>query len=154
MPDLKRVFLASAAALLLAAIAGGQQASPFRQPPIMPPEIAPEPRPLTIKPNRFVTRLPHPILSDRFQVELDNAQMRVMRFTVPQSQRCWLPLDETSAGILLVALADSDVTIQRLHGTEKVRIAAGSTRWIEGSWVSIQNWSGQPRQFLAIETKQ
>ena len=153
MPDLKRVFLASAAALLLAAIAGGQQASPFRQPPIMPPELAPEP-PLKIKPNAPVARLPHPILSGQFQVELDNAQMRVTRFTVLHSQRSWLPLDESTPGILLVALADSDVTIQRLHGTDRIRMAAGSTRWIESSWVSIQNWSGQPRQFLAIETKQ
>jgi hypothetical protein len=153
MPDLTRLLSASAAAVLLAAIAGGQQTSPFRQPPIMPPELAPE-TPITIKPNVAVTRLPHPILSGQFQVELDNAQMRVMRFTVPQAQRFWLPLDETAPGILVVALADSDITIQHLSGTEKVRMAAGTTRWIEGSWVSIQNWSGQPRRFLAVESKQ
>lgn len=153
MPDLRRFLSATAAAALLAAVAGGQQSSPFRQPPRMPPELAPEP-PITIKPNVSIQHLPHPILSGQFRVELDNAQMRVTRLTIQNSQRSWLPLDETTPGILLVALADSDITIQGLHGSDKVRMAAGATRWVEGSWVSIQNWSGQPRQFLTIETKQ
>jgi hypothetical protein len=160
MPDLKRVCFAAAAVALLAAIAGGQQTSPFRQPPIMPPEIAPGNGAPPAWPHGTFNANPatvRPILPgspDRFPIELDNAQMRVTRFTVPPSQQLWLPLDETAPGVLLVALADSDIEIMRLPGALKLRMAAGSTRWIEGSWVAVRNAGSQPRQFLAIETKQ
>jgi hypothetical protein len=142
MPDLKRVLLASAT-VLLAAIASGQTVSPFRVPRPMPPDI---------NPGNGAPALSPP--GQLFLTELDNEQMRVRRFIMPRSEQWWLPLEVLAPGVLLVALADSDLEITDASGRHRVHLNAGLTKWIVGGGrVGLKNVGSGPRQFLAIETK-
>jgi hypothetical protein len=132
MPGLKRVCLAAAAVALLAAIAGGQQASPFRQPPRMPPEIMPG--------NGAPAIATSPHL--RMFVELDNAQMRVVRYRLEAREILNLP--DGSPGRLIVALGPLEV------GTLSLR--SGQTRWIPPD-SSVSNPGARVCEFLLIEPK-
>jgi hypothetical protein len=133
MPDLKRVCLASAAALLLAAIAGAQTVAPFRVPRPMPPEIMPS------SPDR---------LGAGIHVDLDNAQLRVARFKLPANDRLQLPLLPGSAGELIVAV--TPVTLRTPSGT--LRLDVGETRWLTGP-LALQNLSAEECEFLLIQPK-
>ena len=130
MPDLKRVCLASAAALLLAALAGGQTVSPFRIPRPMPPEIMPS------SPDR---------LGAGIHVDLDNAQLRVARFKVPPRGSQSIPV---TPGALLVALAP--MTIRTPSVT--LHVDTGETRWLTGP-LTLQNLSPDECEFLLIQPK-
>jgi hypothetical protein len=137
MPDLKRVFFASAAAVLLAAIAGGQQAIPFRQPPRMPPDIMPG---ISATP-------PHS------SVDLDNSQLRVVRYRVEPGGVVNLPA--TASGELIVALTGLDLRTMTgldLRTATGTALRAGETRWIpSGSW--ILNPGKRAGEFLLIQAK-
>jgi hypothetical protein len=134
MPDLKRVILASAAAVLLAAIAGGQQASPFRQPPVMPPELTPG--------NGTPPLAPPP----RIHVELDNAELRVIRYRIQMGGFASLP--DSSPGALIVALTALDLATS--GGT--VHLDAGNSRWIPHGF-QMQNRAMRSCEFLVIQRK-
>ena len=136
MPDLKRLCFTLAAAVLLAAIAGGQQASPFRQPPRMPPELTPGngAPPLAASPHL------------RTIVELDNAQMRVVRYRVEPREVLNLPGD--SPGMLIVALSPLELRAS----SSPVSLRAGETRWISpNSW--LHNPNTRLGEFLLIQPK-
>jgi hypothetical protein len=138
MPDLKRVCLAAAAVALLAAIAGGQQVSPFRQPPRMPPEImAP-------------TTAFRPVIIHQAQpvVDLDNAQLRVLRLHIPRGDT-WTVDGLASPGELLVAVTPLSLRTS----TDIYRLNAGETRWITlpGHW--LRNIGTEPCEFLLIQPK-
>jgi hypothetical protein len=134
MPDLKRFCIATAAAALLAALAGGQQTSPFRQPPIMPPEITPgNGAPPLLGPLSVV-------------LDLDNAQMRVVRYRLEPRQILELP--GGSPGSLLVALS----ALQLRAGTTQESLRSGQTRWISpGAWVVGPD--GRRGEFLLVQPK-
>jgi hypothetical protein len=138
MPDLKRVFFASAAAVLLAAIAGGQPASPIRQ-PRMPPEIVPQPE-----------SPPH------LSVDLDNAQLRVARYRL--EPREIINVAAGSRGALVVALTDLSLRMSSSAPTTGAPLSgaltmrAGETRWITPqAW--INNAASSRCEFLLIEPK-
>jgi hypothetical protein len=139
MPDWKRWIYAGAAGVLLAAMAGGQERSPFPQPRIMPPELMPE--------QSF--RMSRPAVSPAaWSVELDNAQMRVMRFNLRAHARQPLPA-KWSAGELLVAI--SDVELQM--GTSTLRMGAGETKWIAADRPWVQNTGDRECEFLVVQPK-
>jgi hypothetical protein len=141
MPDLKRVCLAAAAVVLLAAIAGGQQASPFRQPPRMPPEITPGHGAPPLQPAPRVT------------VDLDNPQLRVLRYRVQPGGVVNLP--NSSSGELIVALTGSELrttTGLDLRTSTATVLRAGENRWIQQP-SRILNPGTRTVEFLLIQPK-
>jgi len=128
MPDLRRLLLTSGAVVLLAAVAGGQQqASPFRQPPRMPPEIMPRSRSV-VSPT----------------LELDNQQVRVMRYALDPGDR-WI----VAANSLLVAV--TGLAVESPSGVQQ--LVAGETRWIADSGTWVHNLSSARCRYLVIQPK-
>ena len=138
MPDLQRLCLAAATAVLLAAIAGGQPSSPFPQPPRMPPEIA----------SPTALRFPPAVIQAQPVVDFDNAQLRVLRFHA--APRTIVNLVPSSApGELLVAV--TPLTLRT--STAIYQMKAGETRWLTlpGRW--IHNLGTEPCEFLLVQPK-
>jgi len=106
----------------------------------MPPDIFDYPSPDVVK-----------VAPGRYGVELDNAQMRVLRARLPADSR--IPTHHHSAG-LLVALTDVRLRLITPDGKSRdLEIPAGGTRWLEADTHSEQNLNARPCDFLFIEAK-
>jgi hypothetical protein len=137
MPVHVRLLLA---AVLLAALAGGQvQPRRFKG---MPPEI--------------VVSREHDAAPPHLTVELDNAQMRVVRTRMGgfASMRSGAQFATGPQGALLVAVSPLDLRMVGNDGkTQDAHLAAGRTTWFGGPAFAFQNLSAEDCEFLLIETK-
>jgi hypothetical protein len=126
-------------ALLLAALAGGQN----RRIPRMPPEIVVAPE--------YEAAPPH------FTIELDNPRMRVGRGRLGglasiRSGSLWAAGGQQ--GLLLVAITPLDLRIVGNDGkTQDIHLAAGRTAWFAGAPFALQNLSAEDCEFLAIDAR-
>jgi len=126
-------------ALLLAAFAGGQVPGRFRS---MPPEI--------------VVSREHAPTAPFLTVELDNAQMRVMRSRIGgfTTMRADTQLRTGQQGALLVAITPLDVRLTATDGkTHDAHLPAGLTQWIAAPAFAFLNLAAEDCEFLLIETK-
>jgi hypothetical protein len=128
------------AAVLLAALAGGQ-ARPQRF-KAMPPEI-------------IVSR-EHPAAAPFLAIELDNAQVRVIRSRIGgfATMRADTQIRTGQQGALLVAITPLDLRMTASDGkTHDAHLAAGLTQWFAASAFAFQNLAADDCEFLLIETK-
>ena len=121
------------AAFLLSALAGGQVAP--RRFKAMPPEIVKSP--------------PH-----RTTVELDNAQMHVVRHQIAGLAAVRSTFTIGTQGALVVAVTPLDLRVAGIDGKRRdVHVGAGLTEWIPTPVFMFQNISGEDAEFLLIEAK-
>jgi hypothetical protein len=127
-------------ALPLAVLAGGQvQPRGFKS---MPPEI--------------VVSREHAPTAPFLIVELDNAQMRVIRSRIGSfaAMRADTQLRTGQQGGLLVAITPLDLRMTATDGkTQDAHLAAGRSQWFAASAFAFLNLSAEDCEFLLIEAK-
>ena len=91
------------------------------------------------------------IAPDRYAIDLENGQMRVLRARIPGYTR--VAIHQHRPG-LLVALTAVHLRFTRPDGAvEEIHIPAGTTRWLTGGVHSEENLQMAPCEFLFIESR-